>query len=286
MTTKFRVYWNDTEREAIVREALALLNQGKKLTSAKLLREAMQRALPPSRHRTIHNASEHRWFAAGINLRTWGREYVKQTPTLPPPPAPEKPAPTPPEKLSLEELVMREVKDGVLRYLATTNLSDTLKAAAYECVREYLRQYPPKIEQPAPSMPEVSTMTTQQDMEEEEVQYAVATGYPKKEPEKSDKKRLMRVVVVGLMDQQLTHLCDGYEGILDITGIKPDSGGSGISRLGSMVAQADLTVLATKFISHRHMGAVKSITNKYVSVHGGISAIRRVLDDFALKFVE
>jgi hypothetical protein len=87
--------------------------------------------------------------------------------------------------------------------------------------------------------------------------------------------RKPRVLVVGLMKQQEHDVRDAMDAMLKMDFIMSE--GSDSASLEGKARNADLVVLMTKFISHKHQEAVKRVSEHVVYRNGGVSELKRWL---------
>jgi hypothetical protein len=87
--------------------------------------------------------------------------------------------------------------------------------------------------------------------------------------------RKPRVLVVGLLNQQANDVEEALDGMMNLDFIKVE--GSDPSSLEAKARKADLVILMTKFISHKHQETCKRVSEHVVYRNGGVSELKRWL---------
>lgn len=92
-----------------------------------------------------------------------------------------------------------------------------------------------------------------------------------------------KVLIVGLLPSQENKINGDYNDMLDLRFLKP--GGRKSDRLVSLAKTSDTVITLTKFVTHSDEDALKSAGVRITRVNGGLSMLRRVLDEIYLERV-
>jgi hypothetical protein len=87
--------------------------------------------------------------------------------------------------------------------------------------------------------------------------------------------RKPRVLIVGLLNQQANEIENSLEAVLHLDFAKAET--SDPASLEAKARHADMTILMTKFISHKHQDAVKRVSDHVVYRNGSVSELKRWL---------
>lgn len=91
-----------------------------------------------------------------------------------------------------------------------------------------------------------------------------------------------KVLIIGLLNEQVHIINNEYEEMLDLRFIKSNDG---ISQTGLIEKCRDMDVVMVmiKFVGHGEDRTAKQVAKRYIPIHGGMSSLKDVLDDVALK---
>jgi hypothetical protein len=95
------------------------------------------------------------------------------------------------------------------------------------------------------------------------------------------KKPKKRVLILGLLPEQQQYVMREYGNELDLRFLKGQDGVP-IPNVRNNAREADFVIGMNKFIRHGDEHAAKQVAKAYMTLYGGISGLRDVLDDIAL----
>lgn len=308
-----RVVWTSEEKYAIAKEVVRLQKAQPHLSIMTAVRQAQQ-ILPEKRQRLAQIQNRHHipWIDDLIAQvrneepvdnpnRAVDTNEDRDATTTSAQPEEEQKAPTPVDvpaspSLFAEFASTSEIMDILMQRLGQTFKTMLLEVLSSDEMREILSgvRSPTAAEQSAaavltPARPGPATAHSQAFAPSaptplSALQSPSAEPYPAvtrqrmPEPSKAtakiDSPRLKRVLIMGLIPNQIQEVTNEFKGALDLRFWRTDQSAN---LLKSLSKQVDQTVIMTDFIAHSHEVLIKNASVPYVRQSGGISRLKDTL---------
>jgi hypothetical protein len=249
------VRWDHEEKLLIARESKRLREGFSNMSELESIRKAIAYSMPEARQRGIGTMSQVEWItglwqqieteeraAKAEQLAEAAREQAAQAQRAE---AEAKRTEFDPLSLSFETLI--KAIGAKIAHQVIGSIGEHLTETVMQRIDETLRQAIPQ----AP-LPEGVTRL-----------------------HAAPRNRKPRVLIVGLLNQQANDVEDAMNGLLHLDFVKAEH--SDPAALETKARNSDLTILMTRFISHKHQDAVKRVSDRVVYRNGSVSELKKWL---------
>lgn len=265
MKHRTHIRWTNEEIELIA-AAIYARHRGQPVDILNATRTAQKQVLPTYRHRPVRDRQRLKPVEAA-----YARMHHERASKLVPNAVP--PAPTGNheviEQSSLESTLVRLARRAIDEQrtadheLLLSKVRDTVRIELASCLPKFVAEI-----RAAVMLKGDSSVTVDRTV--------VAPTPPK------PKVVRPKVLIIGLLNEQAHIIMNEYQEMLDTRFIKSNDG---ISQTGLIekCRDVDIVIVMIKFVGHGEDHRAKQVAKRYIPIHGGMSSLKDVLDDIALK---